>query len=256
MNLRFVINCAMVLSAAGSLYGQAVSRRAAMVGGGSENRGKCTVEVVVDGAAEISISGDRATLRNLRGQMPQWRRFECSGIMPSRPGDFRFQGVDGRGSQTLVRDPQNGGPAVIQIQDSDNGSEGYTFDIFWGNQVNSYDRGGDYGGYAPVPDRGYDRGGYNSDRSYDHGNDDRYRRAPVSRDPVLNCQEAVRLEAEDRFRVRDLNFRRVAIDDRRGSRDVVQGTADSRQGRTSFRFSCTVDPRDGAVRSVDLREAR
>ena len=32
--------------------------------------------------------------------------------MPRNPGDFRFAGVDGRGRQSLVRDPRGGGPAV------------------------------------------------------------------------------------------------------------------------------------------------
>src|SRR5690242_13738725 len=99
---------------------QNLQRRATMIGGGSPDRGKCTVEVVVDGAAEVELRGDTATLRNLRGQLPQWRRFECTGVMPANPRDFRFAGVDGRGRQQLVRDPRQGGVAVIQIEDNDN----------------------------------------------------------------------------------------------------------------------------------------
>ena len=49
-------------------------RKAAIVGGGDANRGKCTVEVVVDGTAQIEVRGDTATLRNAGGQAPQWRR--------------------------------------------------------------------------------------------------------------------------------------------------------------------------------------
>src|SRR5580698_10292068 len=108
-------------------------RKMTAVRGGSPDRGKCTLEVVVDGAAEVEISGDRATLRNISGALPRWRRFECTGPLPRNPGDFRFAGVDGRGRQQLVRDPRNGGTAVIRIDDPDNGSEGYTFDIMWGN---------------------------------------------------------------------------------------------------------------------------
>ena len=44
---------------------QTFPRRAAIVGGGSPDRGQCTVEVVVDGAAEVEIRGDTAVLRNL-----------------------------------------------------------------------------------------------------------------------------------------------------------------------------------------------
>src|SRR5690242_184927 len=52
------------------------SRRALIRGNGNPNEGKCTIEVVVDGAADVEIRGDNATLRNLNGQPPQWRRFE------------------------------------------------------------------------------------------------------------------------------------------------------------------------------------
>ena len=50
----------------------------------------------------------------------------------AQPRGFRFAGVDGRGRQELVRDPRNGGAAVVRIEDSQGGSEGYTFDLFWG----------------------------------------------------------------------------------------------------------------------------
>ena len=103
----------------------------AQIAGGGGDRGKCTIEVVVDGAVEIEVRGDSANMRNLSGRPPQWRRFVCNAPMPSNPDDFRFAGVDGRGRQTLVRDPRGGGPAVIRIEDPDNGSEGYTFDLFW-----------------------------------------------------------------------------------------------------------------------------
>ena len=55
-----------------------------MTGGGGDS-GKCTVEVVVDGAAEVEIRGDNAVLRNLKGQPPQWRRFECNAPLPANP---------------------------------------------------------------------------------------------------------------------------------------------------------------------------
>ena len=60
-----------------ALCAQGLQRQATMTGGGSPERGKCTIEVVVDGAAEVEVRGDSAVLRNLSGQPPQWRRFEC-----------------------------------------------------------------------------------------------------------------------------------------------------------------------------------
>ena len=110
---------------------QTYERRADITGGGDRDRGKCTIEVVVDGTAEVEIRGDRATLRNVAGQPPQWRRFVCNMPMPMDPVGFRFAGVDGRGRQTLIRAAERGTPAVIRIEDPQGGAEGYTFDIFW-----------------------------------------------------------------------------------------------------------------------------
>jgi hypothetical protein len=134
---------------------QTYPRRAAIVGGGNPNGGQCTVEVVVDGAAEVEIRGADATIRNLSGQAPQWRRFECTSPMPANAADFRFAGVDGRGKQQLVRDPRNGGAAVVRIEDQDNGSEAYTFNVTWGGYTVTQDRG-------PVGVR--DDRGFNVDR--------------------------------------------------------------------------------------------
>ncbi len=103
--------------------------RADIRGGG--DHGKCTIEVVVDGAAEVIIRGDSAELRTLSGQDATWRRFVCNQAMPMNPADFRFTGIDGRGRQTLVREPGRGGAAVVRIEDPQGGREGYTFDIEW-----------------------------------------------------------------------------------------------------------------------------
>jgi hypothetical protein len=113
------------------LHAQTFQRSASMRGGGNGRDGKCTIEVVVDGAAEVEIRGASALLRNLEGHPPQWRRFECNGVLPPNPTDFRFQGIDGRGRQTLMRDPRDSGVAVVRIEDPQSGSEGYTFDIMW-----------------------------------------------------------------------------------------------------------------------------
>jgi len=148
----------LTLATAGVVSAYDQSRRMTLVGGGGSNRGKCTLEVVVDGAAEVEIRGDTATLRNLHGEPPRWTRFQCTGPLPRNPGDFRFAGIDGRGLQELIRDPRNGGPAVVRIEDSQGGSEGYTFDIMWSNG-------------PAIPDRGYDR---NADRYY-RDRDDTFR---------------------------------------------------------------------------------
>lgn len=131
------------------LFGQRVTgKRSADIRGGSGGDGKCTVEVYVDDVAEVEIRGRNATIRTFSGSPASIRRFECNEQLPYNPSDFRFKGVDGRGRQELVRSPDRGS-AIIRIEDSKGGSEGYTFDLFW--------RGG--GGYNSG---GYGSGGYSS----------------------------------------------------------------------------------------------
>src|ERR1700694_2245865 len=105
---------------------QGSERRASIVSGGGGDRGKCTAEVVVDGSADVEIRGDTGSLRTISGQPAQWRRLECTGPIPQNPVDFRFAGVDGRGRQEMIRDPRNGGAAVVHIEDPNGGAEGYT----------------------------------------------------------------------------------------------------------------------------------
>lgn len=90
-------------------------RNANIRGGGGD--GKCTIEVEVDGVAEVEIRGTVARLRTRDGQRATWRRFDCNQPMPIRPYEFRFRGIDGRGRQDLVRDPNSGGAAIIRIED-------------------------------------------------------------------------------------------------------------------------------------------
>ena len=92
---------------------QTAERRATLTGGGGNDTGKCTIEVYVDGSAEVEIRGDRGFLRTLSGQPAQWRRFECSGPMPTNPGDFRFSrrrwarktGVESRTREAAAAQP-------------------------------------------------------------------------------------------------------------------------------------------------------
>jgi len=227
MYIRYLLAstaCAVLASA------QGFQRQASITGGGNATEGKCTIEVVVDGAADVEIRGDRATLRNLSGQPAQWRRFVCNAPMPANPVGFRFEGVDGRGRQQLVRDPRNGGFAIVRLEDPDGGSEGYTFDVIWS---------GNYG-------RGefYNPGGF--DRRLDQ-------------DAVARCQDEVRNQAADRFRLNNIYFLRTVMDDNPGRRDWVTGSfmAQRRLGRDeTYQFSCAVNMNNGNVRSVDIQPRR
>ena len=115
-------------------WGGEQTRTANIRGGGGD--GKCTIEVEVDGVAEVEIRGNTARLRTRVGKRAFWRRFDCNHPMPTRPYDFRFRGIDGRGRQSLVRDPGNGGVAVVVIEDPQGGRQGYTFDLTWRGGAN------------------------------------------------------------------------------------------------------------------------
>ena len=130
MKQRMVVGLMAALALGPVALAQMQTIRASMTGGGGD--GKCTFEVEVDGAAKVEIHGDTGSIRQLSGKRAVWRRLVCNQPMPNNPADFRFQGVDGRGRQELVRDPnQSGGVAVIRITDPQGGSEGYTGDITW-----------------------------------------------------------------------------------------------------------------------------
>ncbi|MGH9810886.1 MAG: hypothetical protein ACRD9W_27170, partial [Terriglobia bacterium] len=170
----------------------------------------------------------------------QWRRFQCNTVMPPNPVNFRFSGIDGRGSQQLVRDPRNGGSAVVRIDDPKGGSEGYTFDLEW-----SYG-----GGVAPPP----------LTRDDGRRNDDRGRSRRFTADEAVRvCQNAVSDQARDRFRGSTVVFRRTAIDDNPGRNDWVIGTLEvqPRRGPTDvYRFSCSVNFDSGRVRTASIDRDR
>ena len=136
---------------------QPMPQRAAIIGGGNPNAGECTITVMVDGQAEIEIRGANATLRDLGGALPQWRRFECTAAMPSNPANFRFAGLNGRGHQNLVAEPRDGGPAVVRIEDQEGGASEYTFRFAWNNSPGGPDRG---------PNGARDDRGFSGDRGY------------------------------------------------------------------------------------------
>ena len=59
---------------------QQMTRQANITGNAVD--GKCTIEVVVEGSAEVEVQGDVGRMRNLSGQPAIWRRFVCNGRMP------------------------------------------------------------------------------------------------------------------------------------------------------------------------------
>jgi len=131
-----------MLAHTASGWGQATINAQVTGGGGS---GKCTFEVRVDGVADVQIRGNQGYLQTKAGMPAQWVRLKCNQPLPRNPNNFRFAGVDGRGKQSLLRDPaQNNGIAVVRIEDPKSGYEGYTGDIMWDGGNNN---GGNNGGW-------------------------------------------------------------------------------------------------------------
>ncbi len=146
--------------------------------GGSSDSGKCTAELEVDGAAEspsAAYGPGSDGFRSTGGLAAA--RLHLSDAL--KRGDFRFTGVDGRGSQNLLRDPrQNRGVAVVRIDDPQGGREGYTFDIGWGGGSGFYRNPSASGPlqHGPYSNGGYGNGGHGNgghDRDRD-GDRDRY----------------------------------------------------------------------------------
>src|SRR5450755_378583 len=121
-------------------WGQSINANITGGGGG----GKCTFEVRVDGVANVQIRGGQGFLQTKSGMPAQWVRLKCNQPLARNPNNFRFQGVDGRGRQYMLKNPaQNNGVAVIRIEDPRPGVEGYTGDIFWNGGNNN---GGNWNG--------------------------------------------------------------------------------------------------------------
>ena len=183
--------------------------------------------------------------------------------------------------EDAIRDPRNGGAAVVQIEDKSGGAEGYTFDLFWdargsnaGNAPNYQDRGDPNAGRGNPPynyqDReqrgpgnpppyGEDRNRYRSEEQYrpNYRDSEYYRQYHHGfgvDEAIRVCQQAVFNDATRRFHTNDIHFHRTSIDDSPGRNDWVTGTLDVHRGPREERygFSCSVNFDNGRVRSAVL----
>ncbi len=222
-----VLNLTVLVPFTQALHADTQSLRATMNQRGGPN-GVCTVDVIVDGVAEVEISGDVGRLRTVSGQPAAWRRFECSGPLPRNPVEFRVAPVRGRGAVRRVQDPRtNGGTAKVRIDDPQSGNERYIFDVQW----NEYSRGG-----PPSPPAHWPGSGRSS-----------------TAQAIQICQTSV-ADQLNRDGYRYVTFERTVSDDRPGRRDWITGTVRGNRGSGSMRFSfnCSVDFSLGRVRSVDV----
>ena len=249
---------ALILIGAGAVSAQTTQINANIRGGGNGDSGKCTIEVEVDQTAEIEIRGSGARMRTLSGSAANFRRMDCNSPFPSNPANFRFQGVDGRGRQELIRDPQqNRGTAVVRIDDSQGGREGYTFDITWSggsysgnNPGGGWPNNGNNGNNGRPNNGGYGRG---NDRPGGGGWGDRNNRARMA--AMQNCQNEVANRVKRGNSYSDVRFTNTDVDDNGWRADRITGFAQAQQGRgrnDRYDYSCSVDLNSGRVLDVNL----
>ena len=110
---------------------QPLYRQATMIRPGDPSEGRCTVSVSVQGAADVEIRGDNATLRTVAGPAPQWQRFECTGPLPYSSANLQLRAIEGNGKITLTRDSSSGNVAIVRITNPEPADPLYTFDLFW-----------------------------------------------------------------------------------------------------------------------------
>lgn len=223
--LKCMIAFAAVAAAA---QAQTFERRAVITGAAE---GRCVVDILVDGQAEVEVRRENVTVRNLKGQTPTLTRFECSSPMPMNPVDFRFAKVQGRGNVQLLQAPQGDGVAAVKIDDPQNGAGQYVLELRWN------------GGAPIAPPVVVEN------RRPRFGTDD----------AIRVCQAYVRDQAAQRFQANDVVFRRTVMDDQPGRSEWVKGFFEARSPRgepRNYEFSCGVNFESGQVRSADVQPLR
>lgn len=246
----FVLIAAPVLAAAQT---PELIRQAAISGSGGTS-GKCTIEVRVDIAAEVDIYGGSARLRTLGGQQSVWNRFECTGPLPYSMSDFRFRGIDGRGSVKLLQDPRsNNSMAVVRIDDPRSGAEGYTFDIEWsgasGGAPTGFPAAGAPGGWGTPPDTaGAEQRGARQGR---------IRSASLTPERAVDlCRTEMQARGERDYNLRNINITAAAVDTVQGRRDWVTGSFTAGSGgfrrSSTYRFNCQLDYNAGQIRTLEV----
>lgn len=220
-----------------------IERQATITGGRPES-GRCTIEVSVDGAAEVEVSGDHAVLTTLSGKTANWGRFQCTEPLPVNPNGFRLVATNGRGAIRLRQDPRNtGGRAIIHVSDSQGGSGGYTFDLWWQRAGN--------GAWTPNPRP--QPPNHWPGRQPLWGEWPGYGTFPIPR-AVQICQDSVSSRL-NRQGYPYVTFERTVPGDDPSRRDWISGTVSGRRNfdTTRFSFSCSVDFASGQVRWFDVR---
>ena len=252
LGASFVALSFAIFPAAGQSTLQQREMHAILGGGPPGGPGKCTLEVLVDQRAEVEIQQDSALLRRLAGERPQWKRYDCTSLMPLQPAGFKLMKINGRGRMKLTLDPTHGGPAVIEIDDNMPGVGDYIFEISW--TAPRADK--PLSGYAPdlnkelEADRKKPPEIVEPKAKTELG----FVRPFVSDEAVRACEDVSIDRAIERFHAQAVAIRKSAVDTTPGREEWVVGNLETRRGKQwdAYHFSCSVDFRERKIRSVDL----
>ncbi len=87
----------------------------------------------VDDRGNILIRGNQVWVENVSGNGTTTTYQTLNGVLPRRPSNFTARRSDGRGNVSVVQQPsrENNFTAVIQIYDSNSGSDNYRVDFSW-----------------------------------------------------------------------------------------------------------------------------
>ena len=96
--------------------------------------GSCQLEVVIDGTAVISLSGETASYQILSGQAEKEASIGCNGAIPTRAlSEFEVRKNKGRGTVKTLAAPNasNGFTGTVQIDDPARGADRYVLVLRW-----------------------------------------------------------------------------------------------------------------------------
>jgi hypothetical protein len=222
--------------------------RASVIGGGNIGEGKCLIEAVVSGAADLEIRGDNAVLRGAYEDRAEWRRFECTARMPDYPTDLRLRSVAGRGSVQLLPS-RNDGSILVHIDGPSDGAERHALELTWA--VNrSYGNGGPGNSNSGI--------GSNSNQRRDVANQaERLATAFSPEEAIRLCQDGVREQVRPRLGMGDLEFRSARIENTQ-PQDSVTGEfvfLDPNRSEVVYRFYCSVDFAGRRIHAVQFDQA-
>ena len=99
-------------------------------------KGQCDIRLQVDNQVEVSVQGDRVSIRTLSGHDARDDGSECNAPLPDRDViGFSFEVKESRNEIRLLAEPsrRNNFAAVVKIRDSSGGEGRYHFRLELGD---------------------------------------------------------------------------------------------------------------------------